>query len=150
MAIGYLTIQARTAHDALPLSGASIRIMNAQGASVYELTTDENGETQSVPLETLDKSFSLSPYYSGIPYTNYSVLARASGFNSLYVSDIPIYDGERAVLPISVIPMQERQRTPYRRKSMWALPPSHWQDRVPRKDHPVHPMSCVRLSSLIP
>lgn len=112
MAIGYLTIQTRTAHDALPLSGASIRIMNAQGASVYELTTDENGETQSVPLETLDKSFSLSPYYSGIPYTNYSVLARASGFNSLYVSDIPIYDGERAVLPISVIPMQERQRTP--------------------------------------
>ncbi len=112
MAIGYLTIQARTAHDALPLSGASIRILNAQGTGVYELTTDENGETQTIPLETLDKSFSLSPYYSGIPYTNYSVLARAPGFNSLYVSDIPIYDGERAVLPLSVIPMQERQRSP--------------------------------------
>lgn len=111
MAIGYLTIQARTAHDALPLSGASIRILNAQGTGVYELTTDENGETQTIPLETLDKSFSLSPYYSGIPYTNYSVLARAPGFNSLYVSDIPIYDGERAVLPLSVIPMQERQRS---------------------------------------
>ena len=48
MAIGYLTIQARTAHDALPLSGASIRILDAQGASVYELTTDENGEFSSV------------------------------------------------------------------------------------------------------
>ena len=35
MAIGYLTIQARTAHDALPLSGASIRILNAQGTGVY-------------------------------------------------------------------------------------------------------------------
>lgn len=112
MAIGYLTIQARTAHDALPLGGASIRILNAQGASVYELTTDENGETQAIPLEALDKSFSLSPYYSGIPYTNYSVLVRAPGFNSLYVSDIPIYDGERAVLPVSLIPMQEKQRSP--------------------------------------
>lgn len=112
MAIGYLTIQARTAHDALPLSGASIRILDAQGASVYELTTDENGETRTIPLETLDKSFSLSPYYSGIPYTNYNVLARAYGFNSFYVSDIPVYDGERAVLPLSFIPMQERQRTP--------------------------------------
>lgn len=112
MAIGYLTIQARTAHDALPLSGASVRILNAQGASVYELTTDENGDTQAIPLETLDKSFSLSPYYSGIPYTSYSVLVRASGFNSLYVTDIPIYDGERAVLPVSAIPMQERQRSP--------------------------------------
>lgn len=112
MAIGYLTIQARTAHDALPLSGASIRILDAQGASVYELTTDENGETRTVPLETLDKNFSLSPYYSGIPYANYSVLARTAGFNSLYVSDIPIYDGQRAVLPISLIPMRERQRSP--------------------------------------
>lgn len=112
MAIGYLTIQARTAHDALPLSGASVRILDAQGASVYELTTDENGDTQAIPLETLDKSFSLSPYYSGIPYTSYNVLVRASGFNSLYVSDIPIYDGEQAVLPVSAIPMQERQRSP--------------------------------------
>lgn len=112
MAIGYLTIQARTAHDALPLSGASVRILNTQGASVYELTTDENGDTHAIPLETLDKSFSLSPYYSGIPYTSYNVLVRASGFNSLYVADIPIYDGERAVLPVSAIPMQERQRSP--------------------------------------
>lgn len=112
MAIGYLTIQAKTAHDALPLGGASIRILNAQGSSIYELTTDENGETQSIPLEAPDKSFSLSPYYSGIPYTSYSVLVRAPGFNSLYVSDIPIYDGERAVLPISLIPMQEKQRSP--------------------------------------
>lgn len=112
MAIGYLTIQARTAHDALPLNGASVRILNTQGASVYELTTDENGDTQAIPLETLDKSFSLSPYYSGIPYTSYNVLVRASGFNSLYVTDIPIYDGERAVLPVSAIPMQERQRSP--------------------------------------
>lgn len=112
MAIGYLTIQTRTAHDALPLSGVSIRILDAQGASVYELTTDENGETRTVPLETLDKNFSLSPYYSGIPYANYSVLARTAGFNSLYVSDIPIYDGQRAVLPISLIPMRERQRSP--------------------------------------
>lgn len=112
MAIGYLTIQTRTAHDALPISGVSIRILDAQGASVYELTTDENGETRTIPLETLDKSFSLSPYYAGIPYTSYSVLARTSGFNSLYVTDIPIYDGQRAVLPISLIPMQERQRSP--------------------------------------
>lgn len=112
MAIGYLTIQARTAHDALPLSGASVRILNTQGASVYELTTDENGDTHAIPLETLDKSFSLSPYYSGIPYTSYNVLVRASGFNSLYVADNPIYDGERAVLPVSAIPMQERQRSP--------------------------------------
>ena len=31
MAIGYLIIQARTAHEAVPLSGVQIRILNNEG-----------------------------------------------------------------------------------------------------------------------
>jgi len=112
MAIGYLTIQAKTAHDALPLGGILIRILDDRERSVYELITDENGETQTVPLETVDKSFSQNPYFSGPPYVSYNVLATAPGFNSLYVSQIPIYDGVRAVLPLSLIPMQVRQQSP--------------------------------------
>ena len=38
MAIGYLIIQARTAHDALPLSGVQIQIMDDQGHSIYNMT----------------------------------------------------------------------------------------------------------------
>lgn len=112
MAIGYLTIQARTAHDAVPLGGVQIRILNRQGNSVYVLTTDENGETEQIPLETVDKSFSQNPYYAGAPYISYNVLAQMSGFNSLYVKDIPIYEGENALLPITLVPMQESQRSP--------------------------------------
>lgn len=112
MAIGYLTIQARTAQEALPVSGAQIRVFDSQGNSLYVLMTDENGESQTIPLETVDKSFSQNPYYSGIPYTSYNVLARAAGFNSLYISDIPIFEGETAILPINLIPMLESQRSP--------------------------------------
>ena len=95
MAIGYLTIQARTAHDAVPLGGVQIRVLNRQGNSVYVLTTDENGETEQIPLETVDKSFSQNPYYAGTPYISYNVLAQMSGFNSLYVKSIPIRSEER-------------------------------------------------------
>ncbi len=112
MAIDYLTIQARTAHDAVPLGGVQIRVLNRQGNSVYVLTTDENGETEQIPLETVDKSFSQNPYYAGTPYISYNVLAQMSGFNSLYVKDIPIYEGENALLPITLVPMQESQRSP--------------------------------------
>ena len=35
MAIGYLLIQARTAHDAVPLSGVQIQITDQQGNSIY-------------------------------------------------------------------------------------------------------------------
>ena len=112
MAIGYLIIQARTAHEAVPLSGVQIRILNNEGRSVYDLTTDESGETQAVPLETLSKDFSLNENYAGTPYLSYDVYARAAGFNSTHVSDIPIFEGETAVLPLTLLPMQETQRGP--------------------------------------
>lgn len=110
MAIGYLLIQARTAHDAVPLSGVKIRITDMDSNTLYNLITDENGETPVISLETMDKSFSQTPYYNGLPFTSYSVYAQAPGFDSLLVSDIPIYDGETAVLPVALTPMRRNQR----------------------------------------
>lgn len=112
MAIGYLIIQARTAHDAVPLKGVQIQILNDEGRSVYELTTDESGETQAIPLETLSRDFSQNQYYTGTPYLSYDVYARAAGFHSLHVSDIPIFEEETAVLPLTLLPMEETQRSP--------------------------------------
>jgi len=112
MAIGYLTIQARTAHDAVPLADVHITILDDMENSIYELTTDESGETQVVPLNTVDKSFSRNQYYAGTPYVSYSVLAEKKGFHSLAIINIPIFDGETAILPLSLVPMQERQQDP--------------------------------------
>lgn len=112
MAIGYLTIQARTAHDAIPLNGVQVTVTDRLGNTMYKLATDENGEALEIPLETLDKSFSQNEYFSGTPFTSYNVLAQASGFNSLFISDIPIFDGETAILPLNLIPMQQSQRSP--------------------------------------
>lgn len=116
MAIGYLVIQARTAHEALPLAGVQIRILDDEGRNVYELTTDENGETPLVSLETVDKSLSLDPYYPGVPYIGYDVHAMAAGFQSVFISGLPIYDRETATLPLTMLPMQERQRSPETRE----------------------------------
>ncbi len=110
MAIGYLTMQARTAHDALPLRGVQVTVLDDEQNRVYELTTDENGETRRVALETVDKRYSQDENFTGTPYVTYNVLAQAEGFNPVYVSDIPIFDGESAVLPLVLIPMQGQQR----------------------------------------
>ncbi len=110
MAIGYLTIQVRTAHDALPLQGAQITVLDDEQNHVYELVTDENGETRTVPLETVDKRYSLNQDFAGTPYVVYNVLAQMEGFDAVLVSDIPIYDGETAMLPIMLVPMQGQQR----------------------------------------
>ena len=111
MAIGYLLIQTRIANDAVPLEGVQIRILDDQGNRIYDLTTDENGETPMISLETVDASLSLDPNYVGTPYIGYDVFAQAQGFQSLYIEGIPIYDGQTAILPITLIPMQELQRS---------------------------------------
>lgn len=112
MAIGFLLIQARTAHDALPLSGAQIWVLDGQEKSIYHLTTDESGETKKVSLETLDRSLSLDPNYQGTPYISYHVLAFANGFNTVHIDGIPILEGETAIQPIEFVPMRQTQRVP--------------------------------------
>ena len=107
MAIGYLLIQARTAHDALPLSGAQIWVLDGQEKSIYHLITDESGETKKVSLETLDRSLSLDPNYQGTPYISYHVLAFANGFNTVHIDGIPILEGETAIQPIEFVPMRQ-------------------------------------------
>lgn len=133
MAIGYLTIQARTAHEAIPLSGVHARVLDSQGNSLYELVTDESGETQTVPLETLDKSFSLNSSYSGLPFYSYSVLAQAPGFNTLFISGIPIYEGETAFLPLDMEPMSQMQRSPETTKIFIGKPAVAMQDTPGQK-----------------
>lgn len=110
MAIGYLIMQARIANDAIPLEGVQISVMDDQGQRIYEMTTDANGETPMVSLETVEKALSLDPNYSGEPYVSYAVLAQVQGFQSLYIVGIPIYEGETAILPLTLIPTQEPQR----------------------------------------
>lgn len=112
MATGYFIIQARMAHDALPLSGVQIWIMDSQEKHVYHVTTDESGETERIALETLDGSLSLDPDFSGMPFISYDVLAFANGFNTIHIVGIPILDGETAIQPLEFIPMQKKQRTP--------------------------------------
>lgn len=111
MAIGYLTIQARTAHDAIPLEDVRIRVLDDEGRSVYELTTDESGEAQLVSLETVSRELSLDPYYGGEAYVGYDVFAQAAGFHPIHVVGIPIYERETARLPLMFVPMSEGQRS---------------------------------------
>ena len=139
MAIGYLTVQARTAHDAVPIANVYIQILDHAKNRIYEMTTDGNGETQTVPLETFDKSFSQNQFYTGLPYISYSVLAQKAGFNTISVLDIPILDGETAILPIALVPMLERQISPEQTEIHVGKPAVAMQETRSQEGSPVTP-----------
>lgn len=112
MGKGNLLIQARTANNAVPLSGVQITIMDDQDRVLYQLTTDDSGNTTEVSLETVDKDLSLDPNYPYPPYISYQLVAEKEGFNRLHIIDVQIFDGETAVQPIILVPMLEDQPTP--------------------------------------
>lgn len=112
MGKGNLLIQARTADNALPLSGVRVRIKDHQGRILYNLITDESGETEQVSLEAVDQALSLSPDYTGTPYTTYNLEAEKEGFNYLNINDVQIFDKETAIQPLVLIPMLESQLVP--------------------------------------
>lgn len=122
MAIGYLTMQARTAHEALPLQGVQVSVLDDEQNRIYELVTDENGETGRVSLETMDKRYSQDENFSGTPFITYNVYARAEGFEPVYVSDIPIFEGETAHLPLTLVPIQGQQREQMQTQIMVGAP----------------------------
>lgn len=109
MAIGYLQVQARTARGAVPLEGAIVWVLDDEENVLDRLVTDESGETQTVSLETLDGSYSRDPEYTGKPYAQYGVIVDAEGFEPVSVENIPIFDGETAVLPVLLAPLQDRR-----------------------------------------
>lgn len=112
MGSGNLIIQVRTSENALPISGVMVRIKNQEGTVLYDLITDENGETEEIKLDAVSRELSLDPSFTGIPYTSYELDAKAAGYNNLEITDVQIFDGENAIQPIRMIPMLEGQLCP--------------------------------------
>jgi peptidoglycan hydrolase-like protein with peptidoglycan-binding domain len=116
MGVGYLTVHSRTADDALPLVGVRVRIRSRNGILLYRMTTDQSGETKQVALEAVDRELTLDPNYTGNPYSNYILEAKKEGYNSLYITYVHIFDGEKAIQPVVLIPMQAGQTVPIKQK----------------------------------
>ncbi len=112
MGKGNLIIQARSAAGALPLSCVRIRIRDHEGTVLYDLTTDENGETEQILLAAVDRSLSQDSGNIYIPYSTYDLEAEAEGFNSLHITGVQIFDGENAIQPVELIPMLKSQSIP--------------------------------------
>lgn len=112
MSYGFLTVQVTTGNEALPVSNATVKVLQYSNI-LYELFTDSSGSTKMVELDAVSRNLSLDPNYRGNPYTLYDVIVSADGYNSLYIHGIRIFEGEHAIQPVSLIPMLSRSAEIY-------------------------------------
>ncbi len=118
-AIGFLTVNVRTANGAIPIEGALVNIYknleikngnkdttNANGHLIYSMRTNNSGQTEKVALPTKNANLSLSPGNIH-PFMSYNVFASKEGYFDSDVINMPIFQGITSVQPINLIPLSE-------------------------------------------
>lgn len=104
---GFLTVHVTTARGTIPLVGTTVTIstLNDGKQELFKvLTTDQNGQTEKVPLPAPPRTLSLSPGNEQ-PYSTYTVEVDLNQYASMAKVDVPIFSGVVAVLPFDMQPI---------------------------------------------
>jgi len=121
MGIGFLTIQARTGDDILPVANAKVIIKRPDGPMLYETVTNANGNTESFALTAPNMALTLDPSYTQPAYSICDVEISSTGFVTTFIRDIEIVDTQTSILPISMRPVAIGSET--RSRSIIIIPP---------------------------
>jgi peptidoglycan hydrolase-like protein with peptidoglycan-binding domain len=106
MGLGYLKVMLYCGENSVPVANDRVLIVNTERRVLYDLTTDENGNTDTVPLTAPDREYSRDPY-SVLP--RYSVvdvdIPSFRGFKRVIVHRTEIFDTVTTILPVQLHPL---------------------------------------------
>lgn len=105
---GELQISVISSIGLIPIPGAVITISYTGDPqqTLITLTTDESGQTPSIPLPAPDIEYSLEPEQIIQPYSEYNIQVRAEGYYPVLVTGTEILAGELALQPIRLTPVE--------------------------------------------
>lgn len=107
---GILNVNVISSNTNRPISGASVRVtsMNEPEQVLEETITDNQGQLNAIELAAPPVEYSMAPG-ANKPYSEYTVLIRAPGFESKEISGVEIFSGETAIQNASLIPVAESE-----------------------------------------
>jgi len=105
MGKGYLKIQTVTANTAVLVGRASVTVTNENNQVLYELYTDDAGNTPIIELKAPDKWFIEVPAAPGLRYGIYNVTVRASGYVSVINEGVMVFDMSTSILKVELDPL---------------------------------------------
>ncbi len=88
-----------------PVSNASVRVyrMGSPNVLVYDLKTDQSGQTPVVKLPAPPLKYSMEPS-NVLPYTEYAVLVSAPGLKNVEVYGTQVFPEVTAIQPVAMPP----------------------------------------------
>lgn len=106
---GSLQINCVTKEGYRPIAGATVRIsLTGDPTSVIEeQTTDDLGRTEPIELPAPPLEYSLDPNVEEQPYSEYSVMVTAEGYDEVDVSGAQLLPDVMAIQPVEMVPSPE-------------------------------------------
>ena len=112
---GLLRLNVTDAFTNKPIRDAyvSISLPGSPDETLYSLRTDENGQTETVPLTAPPKLYSETPQDDFIPYSTCNVLVSAYSYQTVSVTGCEIFDTETSVLPVKLKNLDSNEATEF-------------------------------------
>ncbi len=104
---GTLIVQVYTADQALPVSGANVKVtqLTDNGEELIRvMQTDRSGKTVPLLLPAPPSSNSQTPD-GGVKFFNYNIRVDYPGYYTMENLNVPIFDGQTAIQPVALIPL---------------------------------------------
>ena len=100
---GYLKINAVSSETLTPISGATVEISSTGNPNVIleRLTTDSNGQTDTIALNAPPLEYSMEPS-DNQPYSEYNIRITSQDFEEQLISAVQILPGETGVQDFSL------------------------------------------------
>lgn len=107
MSSGTLRVRAYTASGALPVKGATVRVMGASDFNqsvAFTSITDVDGQTDLFTLPAPSLELSLAPDPSALPYALYDLEISARGYYTKRIRGLTVFPGINSVQLVNMIP----------------------------------------------
>ena len=104
---GYITVHAYTSYAQIPLQDVAITVTASDGTAIAMALTDRNGQIPPISIPVPDRTESLTPDPTEIPFTRVNLYARKKGFEQMEFENLQLFDGTTTNQNIEMIPLSE-------------------------------------------
>lgn len=106
---GWLQVQVVEANGAFGIEDAQVLIFGfdengSDSGVIYSLRTDSSGLAPKVALNAPSKARSLTPADDGVPYASYHIKVSKDNYNSVEITNVPIFDGVTSLQRVNLVP----------------------------------------------
>lgn len=128
---GYFRANITSLEDSKPISGATIRISDINNPEniLEELTTDRNGQSETVSLGAPPLEYSMIPE-SNQPYSVYNIRIEAPGYEPRDIAGAEILSGQTALQNTALLPLDETEPDS---EELYVIPPHTLYAEYPPK-----------------